>query len=350
MRKARALINELRAAHVDGVLGAVFDVDATSRGGVLNLVGETTLPDAVETLIRRLAEQAGVVEIVDEVRRLPDPALGSDSNALVSAALAPVLAEPRNDALQTSQYVLGHRLELLSRRRHWYRIRGEDGYVGWVHGGYLQVGPASWALAWERAEGGEPVVSLGAELVDEAGWTFARLPWGARLIRESAARIRLPDGRRGAIGAGELVDVDRLVDRFPPRAESIARTARRWVGAPYQWGGVTPSGVDCSGLVQAVFWLHGIALPRDSAQQARAGAQVEPQRDWSNLRPADLVFFSEEKDRITHVALSLGGAHIIHSAISLGGVEVGDLGGVRDLEQFLRKRFAIARRLLPDDR
>ncbi|MGQ0562633.1 MAG: C40 family peptidase [Gemmatimonadota bacterium] len=271
-----------------------------------------------------------------------------NKHAVVSAALAPVYADSDLPAPQITQAVLGERVDPLERNGAWCRVRLEDGYVGWVHAGYLQFGSRDWAYAWERGTRGEPVVSLGSELLDDAGRVFARLPWGARVVRLGPEQFELPDGRRGSIGAGEVVDVDRLADWFPARGDSVTRTARRWIGAPYLWGGVTMAGVDCSGLVQAVFWLHGIALPRDSYQQSRIGEKIEVAADFENLNPGDLLFFSETPARVSHVAISLGGPHIVHSALSNGGVDVNDLCGDQELEVRLRGVFTTAQRVLPD--
>jgi len=106
--------------------------------------------------------------------------------------------------------------------------------------------------------------------------------------------------------------------------------------------------VDCSGLVQAVFWLHGVALPRDSDQQSRTGEEIEVADDFSNLNPGDLIYFSETPARVSHVAISLGGSQIVHSALTNGGVELNDLSGDLDLDVRLRSLFTIARRVLPD--
>jgi gamma-D-glutamyl-L-lysine dipeptidyl-peptidase len=323
----------------------VFEVRTRRRADGLVVSGVTTLPEAGDAF-RRLLEEAGVEADV-RVQLLPDPALGERDAALVRAPVAPVYRRPTMGSTQLTQYVLGARLTLLSRRGRFFRVRGEDGHVGWVHRGYLTRGEQGWARAWERAEQGEPVVSLGAEVHDGADRVFSRLPWGARVIQQAGGRILLPDGRVGHVGSGEVVAVDRLSDRFPPRGESMVRTARRWLGAPYLWGGVTPYGVDCSGLLQSVCWIHGIALPRDSDMQARVGAGVEPGSDFSGLRAGDLVFFSEKR-RVNHVALSLGGSHIIHASAGNGTVDVNDLCGDRDHERFLRRIFTGARRLLPD--
>ena len=186
------------------------------------------------------------------------------------------------------------------------------------------------------------------ELIDDAGRIFARLPWGARIVRLSAEQYELPDGRRGAIGSGEVVAVDRIADWFPARGDSVSRTARRWIGAPYLWGGVTAGGVDCSGLVQAVFWLHGIALPRDSDQQSHMGQPIDPGENFQNLNAGDLVFFSDTPARVTHVVISMGGPHVVHSALTNGGVDVNDLAGDLELEGRLRAQYTRAQRVLPD--
>jgi gamma-D-glutamyl-L-lysine dipeptidyl-peptidase len=339
------VIDAVRRENVPDFRSGVFDVHAVDGDGVVVLRGQVTHDSAMADLIARLSARG--IDAIDEVLRLPDSAFGEFRHALVRSAIAPVYSDPRLPGTQISQLVLGMRVELLSQSKDWLRIRGEDGYHGWVHGGYLQAGTQDWALAWERGSTGEPVVSLGAELADEDGRILARLPWGARLIRHTGA-YQLPDGRRGQIVYGEVVDVDRLADWFPARGDSIARTARRWLGAPYVWGGVTLQGVDCSGFTQAVMWMHGIALPRDSDMQATrpVGVQVDPLA--GDLRAGDLVFFAEEGERISHVAIALGGSLIIHSALTNGGVDTNDLAGELPFEQRLRRMMVRATRVLPD--
>lgn len=325
---------------------AILDVSLEQDASGRRVVGITTHPDVVARAIARMRLEPAPRNLV---RVLPEDGIAPDSCALVSSALAPVLREPALHSPQISQYVLGHRLDLLQRRDMWWHVRGEDGYIGWVHEGYLLRGESDWAVAWERGVGGEPVVSLGGMLVDEEERPFARLPWGARLVREGAKRYRLPDGRIGnLLEGGETVAVDRLLDRFPPRGESVLRTARRWLGAPYIWGGVVATGADCSGFVQSVYWMHGIALPRDSDLQAQTGTALQPGKDWSGLRIGDLLYFGEEGDRISHVAIATGDAGVIHSALSNGGVAENDLTGSGKIEQLLRSTYRATRRVLPD--
>ena len=244
---------------------SIFDVRIEQRGNRLCVLGATTVSAAVNELIEKLTSIKDRKYIRDEEQRLPEAGSTADTHVLVRVATAPVYGDPALPAPQTTQAVLGTRLELLNRVNDWCRVRLEDGYIGWVHKGYLLFGPEEWAYAWERGTQGEPAISLGADLVDEAGRVFARLPWGARVVRFSQEQYQLPDGRRGAIGNGEVVAIDRIVDWFPARGDSVTRTARRWIGAPYLWGGVTPWGAGCSGFVQCVLRVHGVRFARGSS-------------------------------------------------------------------------------------
>jgi gamma-D-glutamyl-L-lysine dipeptidyl-peptidase len=323
----------------------VFDI-RVRRGESRPLVEvETTLPEAEASIQARLRERGLDADL--RVAVLPDRSLGDGTEALVRAPVAPVYHRPTMNATQVTQYVLGTRVTLLSSRHPFYRVRGEDAHVGWVHRGYLATGDPEWALAWERADHGEPVVALGADLRDDQDEVVARLPWGARVLQIAGGRFRLPDGRTGRLAGGEVVPVGRLWDRFPARGESVVRTARRWLGAPYLWGGVTPHGVDCSGLVQSAFWIHGIAMPRDSDMQAHVGSPLETGPAFRRLRPGDLLFFAE-RGRVNHVAISTGGPGIIHASASNGTVALNAMTGELETERHLREIFSGARRLLPD--
>jgi len=346
MRELEALVERVRREYAPEPRTAIFEVRVDLREDGFAFTGVTTEAGAADELLRRALALVAPDAVADEVVRLPDPILGQAVWAVVRACVAPVHLAPDVRATQTSQYVLGSRLQLLLHTGRWYRVRGEDGYIGWVNRGYLAPGDEAWAHAWESAAGGQAAVSLGAELVDEGGAVVARLPWGARVASDGNGRCFLPDGRAAALATGELVPVLELRSRFPSAGEAIVASARRWLGAPYLWGGVTMGGVDCSGFVQAVNRLHGVPLPRDAELQVAVGARVQPGDDFRHLRPGDLLFFTEVPGRITHVGLSTGGAGLIHSALSNGGVAANRLTGEAELEPALRRMFVEARRVL----
>src|SRR5439155_14850994 len=128
---------------------------------------------------------------------------------------------------------------------------------------------------------------------------------------------------------------------------AVTRSAQDFFhGTSYLWGGVTPWGADCSGLVQTVFALHGIQLPRDAWQQGERGTKAG--RDMDKLRPADLLFFSDRADkRVTHVGIALGGRRMVHLALGRGGYAIERFGGASDAYVVkLTERFLFGRRRL----
>ena len=106
----------------------------------------------------------------------------------------------------------------------------------------------------------------------------------------------------------------RPVSASDTAAERAADNALAMVGKPYRYGGSTPAGFDCSGLVQYSYSQAGVRLPRDT-QALRRLAQSVRARD---LRRGDLLFFDQEGKKSSHVGIYLGGNRFVH-APSTGG-------------------------------
>jgi hypothetical protein len=250
--------------------------------------------------------------------------VGSVAGATVVAAIAPMLAEPHVSSGQVSQQLAGHTVSIVEDQGDWLLVRGRDDYEGWMHRGYLT----------SVSDAGDPqLISLGCVVQTAAGVPRA-LPLRALIA---------PSER---IVSGEAIDERERARRFPPTAEAIGRSAvHLFVGTSYQWGGLTPWGADCSGLVQSVFALHGIQLPRDAWQQARTGRETD--RDLLAACPGDLLFFSDRPDgHITHVALALGERRIVHLALGRGGYAIEHLEEDDGYVAKLRSRFLLGRTVL----
>ena len=96
--------------------------------------------------------------------------------------------------------------------------------------------------------------------------------------------------------------------------EEIVRTANRFIGVRYRWGGQSSdTGFDCSGLTMAVYRLNGLKLPRSSRQQWKSGRPVDP----GQLSKADLVFFDTTGGgRVSHVGIYIGNDKFLHAPSS----------------------------------
>ncbi len=100
-----------------------------------------------------------------------------------------------------------------------------------------------------------------------------------------------------------------LKAKTQPKGYKIADLAKSLVGSPYKYGGETPNGFDCSGLV---FYTHGkvgLGTPRTSLQQFKAAKNVP----LKELRNGDLIFFKLTRSRVSHVGIYIGNGRFIHA-------------------------------------
>ena len=250
---------------------------------------------------------------------------------IVTAPLATLFAEPRVASAPISQQLAGRVLDVCEERDDWYRVRGPDEYEGWMHRGYVSSSVDGSAATRTQATH----VSLGCVTTSADGRTRT-MPLGAFVLNGEC------------VVSGDVISVEERTARFPSDVGAIVRSAQRYFdGTSYVWGGVTPWGCDCSGLVQSTYWLHGTQLHRDAWQQAKQGEEVEG--TLMDACTGDLLFFSDRIDQhITHVAISLGEQRLVHLALGRGGYAVENLSDESD--QYVRKlheRFVTARRILP---
>lgn len=252
------------------------------------------------------------------------------------AAVAPVLADSNPRAEQVTQLLCGEGALVLEMAGDWLRLQlRRDRYEGWVHRGFLFQLQETEADRWDETA----LWSAGATVSIEGDGGTLRLDPGARVARADDGSLRLSDGRRALLVEGAAAPRQEIVAaarRTPPEAWAFDH----FTGTPYQWGGLTPRGVDCSGLVQMTFHLRGIPLPRDAREQVEHGRPVERHE----IAPSDLLFFAEEDGRISHVAFAAQGDGLIHSTIACGGV-VRESWEPGSRAAPLRERLAAVRRL-----
>ncbi|MEU9339387.1 NlpC/P60 family protein [Streptomyces sp. NPDC048290] len=161
----------------------------------------------------------------------------------------------------------------------------------------------TWVLTERRAERSAVVAlrsAVRAEAATAAATAFERAAEdkkraqaeAARKAREKARQKAREEARQRAAARGT-------------RAQQAVRTALAQVGKPYVWGATGPSAFDCSGLMQYAYRRAGVAIPRVTWDQLRAGRRVS----LSQLRPGDLVFYRNTG----HVAMYIGNGKVVHS-------------------------------------
>lgn len=184
----------------------------------------------------------------------------------------------------------------------------------------LQVGQRLWlptrAVPNQTVPNTPPAAVSTAPVVQPAGADLS--------VDQVTLPPRLPDGSLAV--PADVPDADWL-----NRAMSL-------IGVPYRYGGSSPGGTDCSGLVLQIFAPMGLNLPRQSTMQAQVGLPVEQ----ADLQAGDLVFFDTEgRGAVTHDGVYLGEGAFIHANSYNGRVAINRLS-----EPYYANRYLSARRVL----
>lgn len=225
-------------------------------------------------------------------------------------------------AEMTSQAIMGTPLLVTGNpKAEWLKIQSPDGYEGYMIS--TSVTPVSHAdmLRWRKA----PRLAVTAAdvvtmyLRPDGGERVSPLVPGAIVEgskpsqADTVVAVTLPDGRRGYVRADAVTEISRWACQ-PFDADSIMATARRLMGTPYLWGGMSVNAVDCSGLVRVAYFAQGILLRRDASQQIHTGIKI-PAEATDSLKRGDLLFFSYVPGgRISHVALYDADGEYVHSS------------------------------------
>lgn len=254
-----------------------------------------------------------------------------------------------------TQGLLGMPVKIIQRPG-WFRIQTPDQYVGWVH--RVGVHPVTKAElnAWNGAEKVVVTSHYGFtyQQPDVNSQSVSDVVAGNRLKYEGETgdfyRVAYPDGRKAYLLKSLSKREKEWRASLKQDPESIIRTAHTLMGVPYLWAGTSSKGMDCSGLVRTVLFMHDIIIPRDASQQAYVGQHLDIAPGFANVRPGDLIFFGrkatpEQKERVVHVGIYLGNQKFIHSQ---GDVHISSFNPAdAEYDSYNLNRLLYAVRVLP---
>ncbi len=232
---------------------------------------------------------------------------------LCALSIIPIRANTDQASEQRSQLLYGDTFKITEHRKEWNKIRvTSDGTEGWIQKN--QITPLSKELYKELKAVKYPAYS--SDLIAFVSHQKSQLT--PVLLGSVVQNAKTLDHSFEGESVSGTMDKDQLVP-----------TALQYLNAPFQWGGKTPFGIDCSGLVQMVYKINGYSLPRDAGDQAKEGEVLSFVEESS---PGDLAFFDNGEGVIIHVGIIMRNNHVIH-AYGCVRIDRLDQTGIFDVEK-----------------
>ncbi len=317
-----------------------FNVSAKSHEGAFRLEGASNVSKVANGLLFALNE-VGIERVQNHVRSLPDhEKLGGKIYGVCTAGMVRSYDRPgsadgmTSRALQT-QLLYGEPLYLLDREGDFILAHASDGYWGWVPKSSIRMMDAKEFHHYRSHPRGAVVTDIEYEGM--------RIPRGASLSlagkKDGRMQVLLPTGELFPISSSSV----RAENAQGDRAAERVRAALDLLQTPYLFGGRSPLGLDCSGLMTNVCERVNLPIARDAWQQAIAGDLTATSWDRSGMEPGDQVFFMDSSGKIYHTGIAISDQHVLHAAPP--GVQIGSLKeGDRLFDARLNRDFFVAKR------
>jgi hypothetical protein len=343
MKKIIAEIELIKHKYAPDKRVAIFNISSNLVGESLQISGETDNKESLIDLLDRIKDFGYKIE--NQVNILPDSSLGNKTYGIVNLSVANIRSEHKHPAELATQAMLGTCVNVLKEENRWYLIQTPDKYISWVDDDGIVLVSKQEQDLWKNSD--RIIVKVNYSSIyskaDDKSQKLSDVVQGNILkflnSENSYTKVEFPDGRVGFIKSNDVANFKMWFENAMVSQKNILNSANEFMGLPYLWGGTSLKGVDCSGFTKTVYFINGLILPRDASQQVNVGELVNPGESFENLIPGDLLFFgrkatSDQKERITHVAIYIGNQQYIHSS---GRVRINSLN--KDAEDFNKYRY-----------
>jgi gamma-D-glutamyl-L-lysine dipeptidyl-peptidase len=259
--------------------------------------------------------------------------------AVCHLSVVPIRAGASDKEEIVTQLLFGELVDILDApksKRNWCQVRCDwDGYEGWMD--IRQLKRISEEEVETYRSDSAHCLDLTSILANNDH--FLPVLMGATLPQYDGVNVHIGD-KHYTFG-GQAIRKGAL-EATP---EIIIKLARRYLYAPYLWGGRSPFGIDCSGFTQIVYKMAGIRLRRDASQQVEQGRLID---FVDQAQAADLAFFENDKGRIVHVGIVMDGGFIIHAAGQVRIDKLDHYGIYNEERAIYSHKLRLIKRFLPN--
>jgi cell wall-associated NlpC family hydrolase len=344
---------------------AIFEVRARQESNTVILQGDVDNPAARQAALAAVA--AAGFDVSDHITVLPEADLGDRVWGLATKSVINMRQRPRaeNTRDMATQAFMGSVLRLWkiqtnalnNGRPNWYFVQTDDDYLSWTDGSSFTPCTKEQAEAWKAA----PlliVTVLEGRILKEPSTNALQVSDVVQcdLVKSVGTegdwlKVQLPEGTSGYLPKTAAADYAAWRAQRRLTADNLESTARKYLGQPYVWGGISWRGMDCSGFTRMAYYINGMDLHRDAFQQCRQGVEVPLENDLKYLKKGDLLFFGRaaggnSPERISHVAIYLQDKLFIQDS---GTVHISSLDPASPIADMRHLTTLLhARRLLPE--
>ena len=329
------LLDSLEIIYAPDQRVSLWDISVSESSGTIKLSGEIDKTEAYNAIDEVITNKYPDVE--NKIELLPEGGNEQIITGLINNSVANLRSDSRHSSEIVTQVLLGTPIRVLKRENDWYLVQTPNKYIAWVdYQALVRIDEkelANYKLSEKIIYNLQYGFSYSEP--DDKSQVVTDLVLGCILPVSSANaefyQVQYPDKRIAWVKKDEVLDAAEVFNKTIVE-EELVKTAKRFLGIPYLWGGTSSKAIDCSGFTSTVYFMSGTLLQRDASQQTKYGEEITSTYDYLNLNPGDLLFYGRKAsdslpERVTHVAMYIGDTEFIHAS---GKVRINSIDSTRN--------------------